>query len=96
MPSPILNALNGLGAAPAAASAAVPAPQAMPAGLGNMLSALNQFRSSFGAVMNAQDPAGAAQAILAQRGFSPEQIQGIMNQYGEQATAIQRQLMGMR
>ena len=55
---------------------------------------LQQFRGMFGGILSAQNPGQAVQAILQQRGISPDQIQGLINQYAAQATEIQRQLMG--
>lgn len=85
MASLLANAMRGQ------AAAGVP----LPGNIQNMLTSLNQFRGTFGAMMNAQNPAQAAQAILEQRGLPAGQFQNLVNQYAAQATEIQKQLMGM-
>lgn len=67
---------------------------AFPAMNPGMMNMLQQFRGMFGGILSAQNPGQAVQAILQQRGISPDQIQGLINQYAAQATEIQRQLMG--
>lgn len=86
MPSSLFSALNGTQAAPAQS----PAPMLDQ----NFLSSFMQFKNRFAPIMNARNPAQAAQNVLAQYGISPAQFQQIVNQYAAQATNIQRQLMG--
>lgn len=82
MASLLASKMSAAGAAPA------PSQTALNPGMMNML---NQFRGMFGGILSAQNPGQAAQAILQQRGIN---IQQVMQQYGAQATEIQRQLMG--
>lgn len=90
MPSPLLDALKaGQGQS---AQASVPVP-AMPGGIQNLLGGLNQFRERFAPLFQSGNPAEAARAMLRQQGIDPD---AAMKQFGEQATEIQRQLMGLR
>lgn len=83
MPSSLFNALNPVGAA-LQQSALDP----------NFMAQLNQFRNVMAPLMGGANPQSVAQSILAQRGYSPAQIQQMFKQYAAQATEIQRQLMG--
>lgn len=78
-----------MGASPASQTASQ-APAVNP----GMMNMLQQFRGMFGGILSAQNPGQAVQAILQQSGVPLNQIQGLINQYAEQATEIQRQLMG--
>ena len=83
MPSSLFDALNASGATTAQT------------GLDpNFMAQLNQFKSAIAPLMGGANPQSVVQSILAQRGYNPDQIQQLMNQYAAQATAIQKQLMG--
>lgn len=83
MPSSLFDTLNVSGNAPAQT------------GLDpNFMAQLNQFRNTIAPLMGGANPQAMVQSLLAQRGYSPAQIQQMINQYAAQATAIQKQLMG--
>lgn len=84
MPSSILNALSG----PTAASAQSP----VSGNIQNMMNGLNQFASMVRPLMQG-NPQAFAQAFLQSRGINLNQA---IQQYGAQATEIQKQLMGMK
>lgn len=84
MPSSILNALSG----PTAAYTQSP----VSGNIQNMMNGLNQFASMVRPLMHG-NPQAFAQAFLQSRGINLNQA---IQQYGAQATEIQKQLMGMK
>lgn len=86
MPSSILNALNG------SVSASAPSPPVIN-NIQNLLGNLNQFRSMMGNLMNAGNPQAVAQMLLQKNGIDLNQA---VQQFGAQATEIQKQLTGMK
>ena len=83
MPSSLFDALNASGVA-----------QTQTGIDPNFMAQLNQFRNTIAPLLNGANPQSIVQSILAQRGYSPAQIQQMFNQYAAQASAIQKQLMG--
>jgi hypothetical protein len=86
MPSSILNALNGPVSAPAPS-------QPVMNNIQNLIGNLNQFRSMMGNLMNAGNPQAVAQMLLQKNGIDLNQA---VQQFGAQATEIQKQLAGMK
>lgn len=89
MPSSILNALNG----PVNAPAPSQAPSPVMGNIQNLLGGLNQFRSMMGNLMNTNNPQAVAQMLLQKNGIDLNQA---VQQFGQQATEIQKQLTGMK
>lgn len=89
MPSSILNALNG----PVNAPAPSQAPSPVMGNIQNLLGGLNQFRSMMGNLMNTGNPQAVAQMLLQKNGIDLNQA---VQQFGQQATEIQKQLTGMK
>lgn len=89
VPSSILNALNG----PVNAPAQSQAPPPVMGNIQNLLGNLNQFRSMMGGLMNANNPQAVAQMLLQKNGIDLNQA---VQQFGQQATEIQKQLTGMK
>lgn len=83
MPSTLFDALNGSCAAPARSGIDQ-----------NFMARLGQFKNMMAPLMNGANPQAVAQAILAQRGYTPAQIQQMFQQFSAQATEIQKQLTG--
>lgn len=89
MPSSILNALNG----PVNAPVPSQAPSPVMGNIQNLLGNLNQFRSMMGNLMNSGNPQAVAQMLLQKNGIDLNQA---VQQFGQQATEIQKQLIGMK
>lgn len=89
MPSSILNALNG----PVNAPAQPQTPASAMGNIQNLIGGLNQFRSMMGNLMNANNPQAVAQMLLQKNGIDLNQA---VQQFGQQATEIQKQLTGMK
>lgn len=89
MPSSILNALNG----PVNAPAPSQTPSPVMGNIQNLLGGLNQFRSMMGNLMNTGNPQAVAQMLLQKNGIDLNQA---VQQFGQQATEIQKQLTGMK